>query len=167
MIIGKKIVDKFFYIVKVTEKVMSFLLVALLLMLILLMSMQITNRYLLKNAFVWTEELCRYIFIWITFIGAGLALRRSEMPVAHFFLELFPPKLQKIFKIIGLFGVMLFVFILTKYGINLVLLAMRNNTLTPALQVPFFLVYIIFPIGGITMFIFSIACIIELITKKR
>lgn len=167
MIKGKKIVDNFFFIVKVIEKAMSCFLIVALLMLVLLMSMQVINRYLLKTTFVWTEELSRYIFIWITFIGAGLSLRRFEMPVALFVIDLFHHKLQNIFRIVGLLGVTLFIFIMTKYGIELMLLAMRNNTLTPAMQIPLYLVYTIFPLGGGTMFIFSIACIIELITKKR
>ena len=164
---GKKIVGIFFSIVEVIEKASGYLLIAGLAAIIILMTMQIINRYVLKNPFVWTEELCRYIFIWITIIGAGLALRRFDLIGVNFILERATFKVQTLIRVVGLLGVTFFIYILMKYGANLVFIAMKSKTLSPALRVPMYVLYIIFPLGGVIMFIMSIACIIEVIIGKK
>lgn len=54
--------------------------VSILLMLILvgLVSAQVFMRYILDSPLTWSEEAARITFIWVTFIGAGLAFQRRE-----------------------------------------------------------------------------------------
>jgi len=164
---GKKIVGIFFSIVEIIEKASGYLLIVGLAAIVILMTMQIINRYVLKSPFIWTEELCRYIFIWITFIGAGLALRRFKLVGVTFILERAPFKVQNLIRFVGLLGVTFFIYIMMKYGTNLLFKAMESKALTPALRVPIYVVYIIFPLGGMIMFIMSIACVIEVIMGKK
>jgi len=42
---------------------------------ILAITAQVLWRYAFRDALPWTEELARYLFIWITFLGAALAVR--------------------------------------------------------------------------------------------
>lgn len=41
------------------------------LLIFLLMSLSVVNRYLFDHAFPWNIELCRYSFVWLTFVGAA------------------------------------------------------------------------------------------------
>ena len=164
---GKKIIGIFFSIVEVIEKASGYLLIAGLAAIVFLMMMQIFNRYALKNPFVWTEELCRFIFILITFIGAGLALRRFEIIAVTFILERAPFKVQNLIWAVGLLGVTFFTYILIKYGTNLLFMSRETKVISAALRVPIYVVYIIFPLGGMIMFIMSIACVIEVIMGKK
>ena len=41
------------------------------LVLLLLLSVQVVSRYLLSNPLVWTEEISRFIFVWLVMIGAA------------------------------------------------------------------------------------------------
>lgn len=156
----------FFTIVKALEKVVGLFLIIGLVTIIVLMTMQIINRYFVRNPFVWTEELCRYIFVWITIMGAGLALRRFELVGVHFILDKIPSKIQTLIRVLGLLAITLFIFILTRYGFKLLMTAVKGRTLSPALQLPMHIVYLIFPIGGTIMFIFAIACIVEVLMGK-
>jgi len=45
---------------------------AFLLIATLLIVLQVAARYLFSHAFQWTEELCRYLIIWMVFIEAGV-----------------------------------------------------------------------------------------------
>jgi len=164
--LGKKTESIFFAIVKVLEKLVGLLLIIGLSVIIILMTMQIINRYFVRNPFVWTEELCRYIFVWITIMGAGLALRRFELVGVNFILDKIPGKIQTLIRVVGLLGITLFIFILTRYGLKLLMTAVRGRTLSPALRLPMHIVYLIFPIGGTIMFIFAIACIVEVLMGK-
>jgi len=41
------------------------------LLIFVLMSVGVINRYLFKYSFPWNIELCRYSFVWLTFVGAA------------------------------------------------------------------------------------------------
>jgi tripartite ATP-independent transporter DctM subunit len=42
-----------------------------------LVSVQVFARYVLNNTPSWSEELCRYLFVWASFLGACVAMRRA------------------------------------------------------------------------------------------
>ena len=42
-----------------------------------LVSLQVFARYVLNNTPPWSEELCRYLFVWASFLGACVAMRRA------------------------------------------------------------------------------------------
>ena len=46
--------------------------------------LQVVCRYVLNSPLVWSEELARYLFVWIGLVGAGAAVRTG----AHFGLDL-------------------------------------------------------------------------------
>ncbi|WP_158259787.1 TRAP transporter small permease [Phyllobacterium phragmitis] len=51
--------------------------------------LQFFTRYVLNDSLSWTEEIARYLLMWITFIGAAIAMRRGthiSVEVAHLFL---------------------------------------------------------------------------------
>jgi TRAP-type C4-dicarboxylate transport system permease small subunit len=52
--------------------------VLLLLILVGLVSAQVLMRYVMDAPLTWSEEAARITFIWVTFIGAGLAFQRRE-----------------------------------------------------------------------------------------
>jgi TRAP-type C4-dicarboxylate transport system permease small subunit len=38
--------------------------------------LQFFTRYILNDAIAWTEEIARYFLMWVTFVGAAVAMRR-------------------------------------------------------------------------------------------
>src|SRR5699024_663639 len=59
---------------------------------ILLINLQVINRYLLPfveiaNITTWTEELSRYLFIFVSFFGASLAIRKGEVIRVNIFFD--------------------------------------------------------------------------------
>lgn len=50
----------------------------LLLTLVGLVSAQVFMRYIMHSPLTWSEEAARITFVWLTFIGAGLAFQRRE-----------------------------------------------------------------------------------------
>jgi len=60
----------------------------------LLVFFQVANRYIIGWVVPWTEEVSRILFIWITFVGAYIALKmHSHIAVSSFF-KRFTPKNQ-------------------------------------------------------------------------
>ena len=69
----------------------SALLVTLLIGMTVVVFLQVVFRYVLTQPLHWSEELARYLFVWISMIGAALALHKR----GHFGLEFFFQKLPE------------------------------------------------------------------------
>lgn len=53
--------------------------------------LQFFSRYVLNSSFAWTEEIARYLLMWVTFVGAAVAMRRRShiaVEVLHVFLPM-------------------------------------------------------------------------------
>ena len=59
-------------------------------------ALQIFMRYVLNMPLVWSEEFARYIFVWITFLGAGYGVRKGIHISMEFFFNMFPSRMQTI-----------------------------------------------------------------------
>jgi TRAP-type C4-dicarboxylate transport system permease small subunit len=159
--------DIFLRTTKILERIVAILSIVGLFGIVLLVAVQIIDRYLFRDPVVWTEELARYLFIWTTVLGASLALRHFQLVYVGFILERFTEKVQRIVKILGLVGITFFFYIFLKYGLVLLETAKRAKTVSPGLRAPMYIVYLVFPIGGTIVILFSIACIIEVLTSRK
>jgi TRAP-type C4-dicarboxylate transport system permease small subunit len=89
-------------------------------------SLQVVCRYLLKNPLVWTEELARYLMIWMAFIGASCIIKKWDNIYVDFFINKFKKKTRKIIMLIQkfiIFGLLIYSFylcitVLPKVGAN-------------------------------------------------
>jgi TRAP-type C4-dicarboxylate transport system permease small subunit len=49
----------------------------------LIMAVQVFSRYALNSSLFWSEELARFMLVWLAFLGASLAYRRRVHPTLH------------------------------------------------------------------------------------
>ena len=61
----------------------------------LAVALQIFMRYLFNMPLVWSEEFARYIFVWISFIGAGYGVRQGIHISMEYFFNKFTPRMRK------------------------------------------------------------------------
>ena len=74
----------FYKIIEIIERICLIISIILLVSVILLIFLQIISRYVFSSPYSWTEELARYIFILLSFLGASLALSRYELVAIGF-----------------------------------------------------------------------------------
>ncbi|MBN1901438.1 TRAP transporter small permease [Candidatus Sumerlaeota bacterium] len=122
-------------------------------------AIQVSCRYLLAHPFSWTEELATYLFVYLTFIGASLALKKNE----HFAVEIFKDRLSgKINRIVRI-SIVIFVFMATVvifvFGCRMAIRGWRVHT--PALEIPSTVPYAAVPLGGLLMMIRSLELFIR------
>lgn len=96
---------------------------------------------------VWTEEAARYIFIWVSYLAIPLAIRqRTNIRVDIIYTRL-SPRLQGIsWIVVDLCLCILSCFILME-GIKHIEMQMSMPQTTAAMQIPYFIPYLILPIG--------------------
>src|SRR3954452_8399124 len=76
---------------------------------------QVITRYLLGDPLIWSEELARYLFVWVSMIGAALAIREG----GHFGLDLLIRPMPRSKPVLGplvTFVMVVFLLVLLKTG---------------------------------------------------
>ncbi|MFZ5646483.1 MAG: TRAP transporter large permease subunit [Bacillota bacterium] len=127
-------------------------LIAGLLAIILLITFQTINRYVLTwkdigNVTVWSEELSRFIFIWISYLAFSVSIKTRQNIRVDILYNMIPPRIQKAsWVVVDILFIILTITISTK-GWDLVAMQMTKPQTTPALQIPYFLPYFILPFG--------------------
>jgi TRAP-type C4-dicarboxylate transport system permease small subunit len=110
---------------------------------------QVICRYLLGAALTWSEEFARYGLVWITFLGAGIALKRRAHMGVQAIVEMFSPRVQKSVQVFTVVSIMGFLVIVTSKGIELALFNMKQYS--PAMGLPMGFVYLAIPSGCLVM----------------
>jgi TRAP-type transport system small permease protein len=111
--------------------------------------LQVAFRYVLNDPLVWSEELARYLFVWVALVGAGAAMRTG----GHFGLDLFYRKLPTA----GRAGVaMLISAVIAVFAATLLVYGVRETIqasvqLAPSLQIRMHWAYAAMPVGATLM----------------
>jgi len=133
--------------------------------LVLIMSVMVINvlwqvftRYVTGDPSSFTDELARYLMIWIGVLGAAYVSGRN----LHVAIDILPTrstaKTQKRLKVVVTLLVILFVlFAFVVGGIRLVYISYILGQQSPALHVPLAFVYVIIPISGLLIIYYKLA----------
>jgi TRAP-type C4-dicarboxylate transport system permease small subunit len=78
---------------------------------------QVITRYVLGDPLIWSEEVARYLFVWVSMIGGALAMREAK----HFGLDLLirpMPRLRPVLGPLVTVVILVFLAVLFKTGID-------------------------------------------------
>jgi TRAP-type C4-dicarboxylate transport system permease small subunit len=130
-------------------------LITLVAVMTLIVFLQVVYRYVLVQPLYWSEELARYLFIWLSILGATLALQKRGHFGLDFFYRMLPDQKRQFLQIlIGLFvgGVVLVILI---QGIKLVQATVLQQS--PAMGISMGWAYACLPVGAGLMVIHLVA----------
>lgn len=118
---------------------------------------------LFKASLPWSEELARYMMIYLTFIGASIGVKRGSHIAVEALMGLVREKYQKYVSLLVVLLCMAFFVILVVFGSKVVGTTMSQ--LSPAMKVNMGLVYLAIPLSGLLMIIHSLNEIFEIFKK--
>ncbi len=122
---------------------------------------------MLESQSSWTEELARFLMIWVGLLGTSLAFEKGAHLGIDYFVEKFHPAARKILKLAALAVVLAFaVGVLVVGGWQLVSRTLELGQVTPALDIPKGWVYLAVPISGVFTCIFTLAQIFDVIVAS-
>ncbi len=137
------------------EKAIVVLCYVLVSLMVINTSVGVFFRFVLNNALSWTDELGRYMMIWVGFFGCYLAARDNSHVGIQMFVALFRPGAQKVMNSIARLVVIAFlVIILAKSGEQLGLLGIQKSS---ALEIPMAIPYFAVTFGIFMMLIENLA----------
>jgi len=127
----------------------------------LLVFFQVTNRYIIGWTVPWTEEVSRILFVWITFVGAYIALKtNAHISVETFVKRFFSPKDRE--KVSNVLVFLLFYFIGYLLWVSLKVIPATVGTTTPVLEISFLYIHFAIPIISTMMLLYLIARIFRM-----
>ncbi|MFT2110436.1 TRAP transporter small permease [Marinomonas sp. 2405UD68-3] len=124
--------------------------------------LQVFFRYVLNNSFPWSEELARYLMVWMTFLTLPVVSRMSQHAALEIILGSLPRRLNTLLQLIiyGLIGIVLFIAFDKSYDFAI----KGNRILATALPVTKAWSYTAMPIGfGAMMLIYLELFLVNLV----
>lgn len=110
--------------------------------------LQVFSRYLLKHPFVFTEELVRFLLIWLGLLGASYTFGTRGHIALTLILDKFKGNIKKIVNtLIDILVLVFSILVLIIGGFKLILIT--QTQLSSVLTIPIWWVYIVAPISGI------------------
>jgi len=124
-----------------------------------LVAVQVFFRYVLNHSLFWSEELARFLLVWLTFLGASVAYHRRAHPGIDTFSLLLPACLKKTAIIcvhlvsIGLFSVMIVYGCQFAYFVRL--------QISPAMYLPKWIIFSSVPLSGGVLMLHALALFVK------
>lgn len=135
----------------INDKFEEYILVFLFSILVLTVVLQIFFRFVINISFGWSEELARYLLIWIAWIAASYAVHKSAHIRVEIAKDLLKNKLKKVVEVVVLLVCLGFAVFLAVEGTQFVLAIKMTQQVTPSLGIKMWLVYLAVPVGGTLM----------------
>jgi TRAP-type C4-dicarboxylate transport system permease small subunit len=121
--------------------------------LIVPVSLQIFSRYTaLIPSYIWTEEMARFLFIWMIMIGAMLGIREGT----HFEVDVWPRMSERAQAALNLVvGVAVLVLALVFVWAGIEFTRFAWNRISELAELPLWLIHVAWPLTGATWLIFQ------------
>jgi len=147
----KSLIDSVY---KALEKVISYLVLVLLALMVIIVFANVVSRYYLHFSLAWSEEVARFMLVWLVFLGSFLAYVNDEHLGLDILVRKFPPTLRKT---VATFTNLLVIFALYAVMEGGYLMMIANfDWLSPAAEIPQGYIYAIVPVSCALMILQTI-----------
>ena len=109
-------------------------------------------RYCFSITIRWTDELTRFVFIYLVFLGIPLAFRKNAHVIIEFFISFLPFTVRKWLGKCVTLAIAVCVSVISISSITLIL-GKLGKTLSPGLKLPRAFIYAAAPIGFVLLLI--------------
>ncbi len=141
---------------QVIDRLLAGLVIVIMAVLVIDVLWQVFTRFVLRNPSSYTEELARFLLIWLGLLGGSYAAGQH----LHLAVDLLPGRLQgrqrQILELIIEACTLAFALLLIVGGARLVWLMLYLGQISAALQVPLGYVYLVLPLSGAFIGFYSI-----------
>ena len=141
----ERILDAITAIVKTVMVAMTFVIFSITIL-------TVFTRYILNFVPSWSEEIPRYLLVWITYLGAALAVKYKEHISLDFLFSLLPVRARQIGHLFLNGLIALVALIMLVYGTGL--LGQFGDDLMESIPVRNFYLYLAMPFSGLLMLLY-------------
>lgn len=129
------------------NRLVKWVLIILFFVMVIAVFLQVLFRFVLDQPLAWTEELARYLLIWITFLGAGYAMSVKAHPSIEVFFEKAGPAMRKVLMVLSTVLITFFFWQIIDHSLEFIQRSMLQTS--PVLHLKMGLVYTVIPISSV------------------
>lgn len=115
----------------------------------------------------WSEEAARYMMIWIVFLGIGVGAKNNTHFTVDNFVNALPKSTNKVTFILRTLIILGFCGLMTYISGGLVSKLYKMGQVTPAMQIPTWVIYSAVPVGLTLMFVRTLQYCIRKLRKEK
>ncbi|AEA33129.1 TRAP transporter small permease [Hippea maritima] len=145
------------------NKLIEVLVVLLALILSFFMVLSVFYRYILNNSIYYSSELCRFLLVYITFLGSTVAYKHKAHIGVDVFVEYLPLKGKRFIELLIELSFLSFMVLL--FVVSLKFLPMMWLQRTATLQLPYAYIFLIVPVSSAIFSIHIINRLVEIISQ--
>jgi TRAP-type C4-dicarboxylate transport system permease small subunit len=140
------------------DRVVEFSLILLMGVLVLNVVWQVISRYVLNAPSTFTDELARFLLIWVSLLGAAYTSGKN----LHLAIDIFPNSLdergrRRLSVVIDAIVITFVLCVLVIGGGTLVYYTFTYLQLTPTLRIPMAFVYLVGPLSGLLIIYYKLS----------
>jgi len=146
------------------NQAVEYLLFALGLSMALIVAVQVFCRYVLNASLFWSEELARYMLVWLTFFGATVAYYRNLHPGVDVLTTRLSPGKQRLAGLMVHLVCMLLSLVMIISGTEFAWFIRQQ--ISPALSIPKWIILTVIPVSGGIFFLYGLAFFLKLALNR-
>jgi TRAP-type C4-dicarboxylate transport system permease small subunit len=120
--------------------------------------LQVFTRYVLNDSLTWTEELARFSFIWVSFLGTSLCVKNGTHARITVISDFMPKPIQNTMRYIGYVIIVICCYVMITEGFGLMATVAIQKS--PMLRIPMSVFYGACPVGAIFVGLFALLKIV-------
>lgn len=150
---------------EVMDRIINGILALLMTGMVVVISAQVWYRFVLNDPLAWSEELGRYLFVWISFMGAAAGVRYQVHLGIDIMEKILPETAYRYVVVLVNLIIQVFLAVIIFWGFK-ILGVIRFQT-SPSMHIPMIYPYMAVPVGSIFMLINSIRVSVAALTGGR
>lgn len=135
------------YFHNILIKVVNFLIGFMIAGMVIIVFSNVISRYFLNASIAWSEEISRWMFIWLVFLGAIMAYVNNEHLGLDIIIKLFPKKITQLLIILADVLVLIVTAIMLKGGIDMTADSFASGWVSSAVPIKYGYVYLAVPLS--------------------
>lgn len=146
------------------NRLIEYLLFGLGLSMALLVAVQVFCRYILNSSLFWSEELARYMLVWLSFLGANVAYYRNLHPGVDTITSRLSASKQRISRILVHIMTMALGVVMLVSGAQFAWFVRMQ--ISPALSIHKWIILVVIPLSGVLFFVYALLFFLKTIQHK-
>jgi TRAP-type C4-dicarboxylate transport system permease small subunit len=147
------------------DRIVLLMIILLSIPLVLVVLYAVFMRYVLNMAPAWSEEVARYLMVWLALLSAAAALRRGQHIGLNFIVDKNPPLLRKAIKILAYCFILFFFLVVSIKGVSMTIFVAPQRS--PSAYIPMWIPYMSVPVSSILMVVQTLMLMLKQIKTRE
>lgn len=135
--------------IKVIRTITNTVVVILFAIVVVVVSAQVFSRFVVHLPISWADEMSRFAFVWLIYVGGAVTIRDGRNVCFDLFLDSLKGKKWKVMFTLVTLVSLLFLILMTYFGILVCKVEMSETS--PIMHWPMHIVTLAIPLGGVLM----------------